>query len=173
MKQDVLVFSDSGKTMVAILAEQLASSETELVFCVQDAEDKERLERLCMDAEATRIITYGQYDDETLHVDEIKKYAQYTTLSYLGTQYGQVVGVDYGTEDDGTESGFLEKVADVTKVRLRKKSYVQRQIDALKAGSPGAGTENYATKEELLDVQKSVGMIETALLGEEAEADGD
>lgn len=165
MKQDVLVFSDAGKTRVAVMAEKMAASETELRFCVRDVADKSALETICKDVEATRIITYGQYDSDTLQVEEIKKYAQYTALSYMGTQYGQVTGIDYSTEDDTSESGFAEQTADITEIRLQKKSYVQRQIDALKAGGVGSGTGNYATKEEVQDVQKSVGQIEAAFLG--------
>lgn len=139
MKQDVLVFSDAGKTRVAVMAEKMAASETELRFCVRDVADKSALETICKDVEATRIITYGQYDSDTLQVEEIKKYAQYTALSYMGTQYGQVTGIDYSTEDDTSESGFAEQTADITEIRLQKKSYVQRQLDALKAGGEGTG----------------------------------
>lgn len=167
MKYDVLVFSDPEKTQVKIIPEKLSSSDTELVFCIRDAEDKAALEALCRDADATRIITYGHFDDETLNTAELKKYAQYSSLIYMGTQYGQVVETDYFTEDPETESGFMEIRADITEVRLRKKSYVQRQIDAIR--DSGAAGGDYATAVQLAEVQSSVSQIERALLGEEAD----
>ena len=140
MKYDVLVFSDSEKTKVKIMPEKLTSSDTLLRFFVQDPEDKTALETLCKDAEATKIITYGQYNDETLELTEIKKYSQYTALEYLGTKYQQLVSINYDEEDESTESGFQEIRADITEVNLGKKSYLQRQLDALKAGG-GSGSE--------------------------------
>ena len=153
MKYDVLVFSDEAKTRITIIPEKLSSSDTLLVFQVKDAVDKAVLEALCKDAEATKIITYGQYDDETLQVTELKKYSQYTILSYLGTKYGQLMGYDYSTEDENTESGFAEIRADITEVNLNKKSYIQRQLDAL--------------KDSTTETASNVSEIENALLGEE------
>ena len=146
MKYDVLVFSDSGKTKVKIMPEKLTSSDTLIRFFVQDSEDKTALETLCKDAEATKIITYGQYNDETLELTEIKKYSQYTALEYLGTKYQQLVSINYDQEDESTESGFQEIRADITEVNLGKKSFVQRQLDALKAGG-GSGEATQAAKE--------------------------
>ena len=165
MKHDVLVFSDPGKTRINIIPEKLSSTDTLLTFSLRDTEDKAALEALCRDAEATRIITYGRYDDETLNTAELKKYAQYTGLTYMGTQYGQVAEIDYDTEDPDTESGFAEIRADITEVQLKKKSYVQRQIDAIRDG--GAAGGDYVTQDQLAAVQSSVDQIEGALTGEE------
>lgn len=97
-----------------------------LIIVVHDVSRSE-LEAAFSNSEATAVIALILFDD-TNEVTQ-KKFAKYTTLSSMNTDYRVVTSIDYDTEDSSTDSGFKEIKSTVSTITLSKKTIIESTIE--------------------------------------------